>query len=101
MEASWGVLGASWGLLGASGAVLGASWAVLGASWAVLGRILAPLSSEMGGSEGQEARRAGRCAPAGGGDGVARLGLLETFLEGLTDLTDRVDGKFRHALHPW
>ena len=83
---------------------MGASWAVLGASWAVLGRILAPLSSEMGGSGGQEARRVGRNvpdAPGGGGDGVARLGLLETFLEGLKDLTDRVDGKFRHALHPW
>ena len=50
----------------ASGSVLGASWAVLGASWAVLGRILAPLSSEMGGSGGQEAGRAGRARWAGG-----------------------------------
>ena len=56
-------MGASWGLLGASGAVLGASWAVLGASWAVLGWILAPLSSEMGGSWAKrraEMRRMGR-----------------------------------------
>ena len=96
------------GFLGASGALLGASGTFLGASWAALGRILAPLPSEMGGSRrsrggvlGQEEPRNAPHAPAGGGDGVARLGLLETFLEGLKDLTDRVDGKFRHALHPW
>ena len=85
LEASWGVLGASWGLLGASGAVLGASWAVLGASWAVQGRILAPLSSEMWGSGGQEARRNGPNAPAGAGRGWRRCGPPGppgTFLEG-------------------
>ena len=66
LEASWGVLGASWGLLGASGAVLGASWAVLGASWAVLGRILAPLSSEMGGSWAKRRAERAECAGRGG-----------------------------------
>ena len=75
LGASWGRLGASWGRLGLSWGPLGRSWGRLGPSW---GGFWHPSRAKWGVRRPRGAP-GGPTAPGGGGDGVARPGLLEPF----------------------